>query len=61
MMKKLALLSLALLGLSACGVRGDLERPGPLWGPDNRTEDERAYENKGERESAPADEDAQGQ
>ncbi|WP_019961083.1 LPS translocon maturation chaperone LptM [Woodsholea maritima] len=60
-MKKLALLSLALLGLSACGVRGDLERPGPLWGPDNRTEAERAYEHKGEAREERAQEDAQGQ
>jgi predicted small lipoprotein YifL len=30
--------------LSACGVRGDLERPPPIWGEDQRTEEERAHE-----------------
>lgn len=27
---------LAALALSGCGKMGDLERPGPLWGPDAR-------------------------
>ena len=39
---------LAALMLSACGVRGDLERPGPLWGEDERTEQEREHERDGE-------------
>jgi len=30
--------------LSACGVRGDLERPPPVWGEDLRTDEEREYE-----------------
>lgn len=34
----------AALILAACGVRGDLERPGPLWGEDERTEEEREHE-----------------
>ena len=34
----------AALTLTACGVRGDLERPGPIWGEDERTEEERAHE-----------------
>jgi predicted small lipoprotein YifL len=28
----------AVLMLSGCGIRGDLERPPPLWGPDARPE-----------------------
>jgi predicted small lipoprotein YifL len=35
MMKRLTSLILILLGtasLSACGLRGDLERPAPMWG-----------------------------
>lgn len=32
--------------VSACGVRGDLERPPPLWGEDMRSEAERAHENQ---------------
>ena len=32
----LTLLALATLGLAACGKQGDLDRPGPLWGPDAR-------------------------
>lgn len=34
----------ALLLVSGCGIRGDLERPPPIWGPDERTEEERAHE-----------------
>ena len=30
--------------VSGCGVRGDLERPPPLWGEDLRTDEERAHE-----------------
>ena len=43
-------LTLAFLGLAAalvlsgCGIRGDLERPPPFWGADDRTDEERAYE-----------------
>ena len=55
-MRKIALFVLILLGVSACGVRGDLERPGPLWGPDNRTPAERAYETE---DSQDADNEAQ--
>ena len=45
-MKKHAMVILALSGLSlaGCGIRGDLERPPPLWGPDERTEAEREHE-----------------
>ena len=32
----LAALLFAGLGLAGCGKQGDLERPGPLWGPDAR-------------------------
>lgn len=38
-MTRLAIVFLAAaaaLVLSGCGIRGDLERPPPLWGPDNR-------------------------
>ncbi len=38
----------AALFLSGCGVRGDLERPPPFWGPDLRTAEERAYETENE-------------
>lgn len=47
-------LTLAFLGaasalvLSGCGIRGDLERPPPFWGADERTAEERAYETEGE-------------
>jgi Predicted small periplasmic lipoprotein len=34
----------ALLVISGCGIRGDLERPPPVWGPDERTDEERAHE-----------------
>ena len=46
-------LTLALSGLAAvlfasgCGIRGDLERPPPIWGPDERSQDERAHETDG--------------
>jgi predicted small lipoprotein YifL len=47
-------LTLALSGLAAvllisgCGIRGDLERPPPIWGPDERTDEERAHETEEE-------------
>ncbi len=34
----------ALLLVSGCGIRGDLERPPPVWGPDERTPAEREHE-----------------
>jgi hypothetical protein len=35
--KTVAILGLlAALALAGCGKMGDLERPGPLWGPDAR-------------------------
>ncbi len=43
-------LTLAFLGLAAalvlsgCGIRGDLERPPPFWGADERSDEERVYE-----------------
>ena len=47
-MKRLALTApVALILLSGCGIRGDLERPPPLWGPDERTDAERAHETQG--------------
>lgn len=36
----------ALLLISGCGIRGDLERPPPVWGPDERTSEERAHESE---------------
>lgn len=52
------LTALAALMLSGCGVRGDLERPPPLWGPDERSEAERAHENP---DAEPAAEDEPGE
>ncbi len=46
-MKKLTLAFLGLAAamvLSGCGIRGDLERPPPFWGADERSDEERAYE-----------------
>ena len=49
MKRTLTILMLLAAGLviTGCGVRGDLERPPPLWGPDERTADERAHEDEG--------------
>ena len=57
-MKILASMFLAgsVLLLSGCGIRGDLERPPPIWGPDERTEDERAHETDRDNASASSDE-----
>jgi len=38
----LALALLTAATLSGCGRMGDLERPGPLWGPDDRAKEEAA-------------------
>lgn len=49
-MKKLTLAFLgfaAAMVLSGCGIRGDLERPPPFWGADERSDEERAYETEG--------------
>ncbi|TGY90477.1 argininosuccinate lyase [Marinicauda algicola] len=45
-MKRYAILVLGLcaIGLAGCGIRGDLERPPPVWGPDERTPAEREHE-----------------
>lgn len=45
-MKRFAIivLGLAAIGLAGCGIRGDLERPPPVWGPDERSPAERAHE-----------------
>lgn len=45
----------AAIVLSGCGIRGDLERPPPIWGPDNRTPSERAHETDETRAEEPAD------
>jgi hypothetical protein len=50
-----AILTAALLAapvLTACGKTGDLERPGPLWGPDERPPAERAKEDAARREAS---------
>ncbi|WP_293618675.1 hypothetical protein [Ponticaulis sp.] len=43
-MKRIALIPafIALAGLSACGLRGELERPDPLWGEPEATIQEEA-------------------
>lgn len=54
-MKRLILAFLgaaAALVLSGCGIRGDLERPPPFWGTDERTAEERAYETEDETDTA---------
>ena len=52
MIRRLAVLSLVLsaLGLSACGVRGSLERPPPVWGEDERSPAEREHETENEQD-----------
>jgi len=47
------LFALGALCLSGCGIRGDLERPPPLWGEDQRTPAERAHETGETPEAAP--------
>lgn len=32
--------------LSACGIRGELKTPPPIWGEDNRTEKQKAEDAK---------------
>ncbi|WP_375283499.1 LPS translocon maturation chaperone LptM [Marinicauda pacifica] len=34
----------AALALSACGIRGDLDRPAPLWGPGEQMDDAQSGE-----------------
>ena len=49
-LKRLALtlaMACSAVALAGCGVRGDLERPPPVWGPDERSEGERAHETDG--------------
>jgi predicted small lipoprotein YifL len=56
----IATLLLAAPALTACGKTGDLERPGPLWGPDERSPDARAKEESARRAaSAQANKPAQ--
>lgn len=49
------LLAGSTLLVCGCGIRGDLERPPPLWGPDERTEEERAHETEGRTDSSAPD------
>lgn len=58
-MKRFAILvlGLAAIGLTGCGIRGDLERPPPIWGPDERTPAEREYEDPDAEESGGSQED----
>jgi len=46
-MIRLIAVGLAAVALAGCGVRGELERPPPLWGEDLRTPEERAHETEG--------------
>ena len=34
----------AAFALSACGIRGELKTPPPLWGDDNRTSEQKAQD-----------------
>ena len=57
MIRTAAALALGLAALSACGLRGDLERPVPLWGnPPNEGENDprtiRAREEEAARQAA---------
>ncbi|RYF91514.1 MAG: hypothetical protein EON95_14855 [Caulobacteraceae bacterium] len=45
----LTALLLAAPVVTACGKTGDLERPGPLWGPDERSPEVRAKEEAARR------------
>lgn len=50
-----ALIALALtssFALSACGIRGDLKTPPPLWGDDNRTAEQKAEAAKAGKSSS---------
>jgi len=48
----IAVTLIAGFALSACGIRGDLKAPPPLWGDDKRTAEQKAdAENKKEPES----------
>jgi hypothetical protein len=51
---RMALVLLPLL-LAACGLRGDLERPAPMWGPDRAAWEKAEAERKArEAQAAPA-------
>lgn len=53
-MRKTLLLAVSLLALSACGLRGDLERPMPMWGDPPRidADDPRTVKENEERAAA---------
>lgn len=53
-MKRALILAALLLtpALAACGKTGDLERPGPMWGPDERSPEDRAKEEQARREAS---------
>ena len=53
-MKHLLIVAAVLLApaLTACGKTGDLERPGPMWGPDERPPADRAKEEAARREAS---------
>jgi predicted small lipoprotein YifL len=57
-MKLRAALLLTLLmaapAITACGKVGDLERPAPLWGPDERAKEEAAKRAASERANKPS-------
>lgn len=43
----LILVSLSALAVAACGLRGDLERPPPLWGNPEQASQDDAEDNEG--------------
>jgi hypothetical protein len=54
MLRNLALVSFAALALSACGLRGELQRPVPAWGdpPLEGPNDPRVLKEKADKEQA---------
>ena len=48
----LAATLIAGFALSACGIRGELKTPPPIWGEDNRTAEQKAEDAKNGKSSS---------